>query len=164
MHHTTTHSMYHIGEILRALVYLYIYRNCNLLCRVEWMKEICQIWSRGRHFSPSLTRDKYLKLSSQKRSPSPNLGEYRLVRRSGTTSRGTALLLSCLCMRSYPKTEVLNLFVEKIFAKVQLNTKCYQWPFLVPVPQTVDKPFNSLMKICLTSHNPLWIVLSLLQL
>ena len=64
------------------------------------MKGICNIWSRGRHFSPSLPGDRYLKLSSQKRSPSRNLGEHRLVRRSGTASRGTALLVPCLRTRS----------------------------------------------------------------
>ena len=37
--------------------------------RVEWMKGICHIWSKGRHFSPSMPGDRYLKLSSQKRSP-----------------------------------------------------------------------------------------------
>ena len=54
---------------------------------------ICLIWSRGRHFSPSLPGNRYLKLSSQKRSPGRNLGEHRLVRRSGTASRGTVLLV-----------------------------------------------------------------------
>ena len=29
------------------------------------MKRICLIWSRGRHFSPSLPGDRYLKLSSK---------------------------------------------------------------------------------------------------
>ena len=33
----------------------------------------------------------------QKRSPGRNLGEHRLVRRSGATSRGTALILLYLC-------------------------------------------------------------------
>ena len=67
--------------------------------RVKWMKGICHMWSRGRHFSPSMPGDRYLNLSSQKRSPGRNLGEHRLVRRSGTTSRGTALLVFCLRMR-----------------------------------------------------------------
>ena len=72
-----------------------------------WMKGICHIWSRGRHFSPSMPGDRYLKLSSQKRSPGRNLGEHRLVRRSGTASRSTALLVFCLRMRSFPITEVV---------------------------------------------------------
>ena len=29
------------------------------------MKGICHIWSRGRHFSPSLPGDRYLKLDSK---------------------------------------------------------------------------------------------------
>ena len=72
------------------------------------MKGICHIWSRGRHFSPSLPGDRYLKLSSQKRSPGRNLGEHRLVRRSGTASRGTALLGFYL-----RRTEALTIFVGK---------------------------------------------------
>ena len=58
----------------------------------EWMKGICHVSSRGRRFSPSLHGDRCLKLSSRRRSPSRNLGEHRLVRPSGTTSRGTAFL------------------------------------------------------------------------
>ena len=33
--------------------------------RPEWMKGICHKWSRGRHFSPSLPGDRYLKLGSK---------------------------------------------------------------------------------------------------
>ena len=69
------------------------------------MKGICHIWSRGRHFSPSMPGDRYLKLSPQKRPPGRNLGEHRLVRRSGTTSRGTALLVFGLRMRSFLRTK-----------------------------------------------------------
>ena len=62
------------------------------------MKGICHIWSRGRHFSPSLPGDRYLILGSpQKRPPGRNLGEHRLVRRSGATSRGTVLIFCFLC-------------------------------------------------------------------
>ena len=81
--------------------------------RVEWMKGICHLWSRGRHFSPSLPGNRYLKLSSQKRSPGRNLGEHRLVRRSGTASRGTAILVVCLRMRSVPGTEVFTVILGK---------------------------------------------------
>ena len=59
------------------------------------------MWSRGRHFSPSLPGDRYRKLSSQKRSPGRNLEEHRLVRRSGTVSRGSALLVFSLRMRRH---------------------------------------------------------------
>ena len=80
------------------------------------MKGICHIWSRGRHFSPSLPAgdDRYLKLSPPKRSPGRNLGEHCLVRRSGTASRGTALLVFNLRMRNFPRTEVLIICMEKI--------------------------------------------------
>ena len=79
------------------------------------MKGICHIWSRGRLISPSLPvgDDWYLNLSSQKRSPGRNLGEHRSVRRSGTASRGTALLVFGLRMRSFPGTEVLTIFLGR---------------------------------------------------
>ena len=74
----------------------------------EWMKGICHTWSRGRHFSPSLPGDRYLNLGSpKKRPPGRNLGEHRSVRRSGTTSRGTALLEFCLRMRRSLKLKSL---------------------------------------------------------
>ena len=82
--------------------------------RAEWMKGICHLWSRGRHFSPSLPGDRYLNLSSpQKRPPGRNLGEHRSVRRSGTASRGTAFLAFCLRMRRFLKTQVLTIFMEQ---------------------------------------------------
>ena len=81
----------------------------------EWMKGMCHIWSRGRHFSPSMPGDRYLKLSPQKRPPGRNLGEHRLVRRSGTTSRGTALLVFGLRMRSFPRTKVRTICEGKTY-------------------------------------------------
>ena len=71
------------------------------------MKGICHIWSRGRLISPSLPvgDDWHLNLSSQKRSPGRNLGENRSVRRSGTTSRSTVVLVFSSRMRSFPRTE-----------------------------------------------------------
>ena len=82
---------------------------------VEWMKGICQIWSRGRLISPSMPvgDDWYLNLNSQKRPPGRNLGEHRLVRRSGTTSRSTVVLVFCLRMRSFPITEVPTIFMGR---------------------------------------------------
>ena len=66
------------------------------------MNGICLIWSRGRLISPSLLigDNRYLNLSSQKRPTGRNLGGNRSVRRSGTTSRGTVVLVFCLRMRS----------------------------------------------------------------
>ena len=77
------------------------------------MSGICLIWSRGRLISPSLPigDDGYLNLSSQKRPPGRNLGEHRLVRRSGTTSRGTVVLVFCWRMRRFLLTLVLTIFV-----------------------------------------------------
>ena len=66
------------------------------------MNGICLIWSRGRLISPSLPvgDDRYLNLNSQKRPTGRNLGGNRSVRRSGTTSRGTVVLVFCLRMPS----------------------------------------------------------------
>ena len=79
------------------------------------MKGICHIWSRGRLISPSMPvgDDWYLNLNSQKRPPGRNLGEHRLVRRSGTTSRGTVVFVFCLRMRSFPRTEVPTIFMGR---------------------------------------------------
>ena len=79
------------------------------------MKGICHIWSRGRLISPSMPvgDDWYLNLDSQKRLPGRNLGEHRLVRRSGATSRGTVVLVFCLRMRSFPRTEVSTIFMGR---------------------------------------------------
>ena len=81
------------------------------------MKGICHIWSRGRLISPSMPvgDDWYLNLNSQKRPPGRNLGEHRLVRRSGATSRGTVVLVFCLRMRSFLRTEVPTIFMGKKF-------------------------------------------------
>ena len=83
--------------------------------RVEWMKGICHLWSRGRLISPSMPvgDDWYLNLNSKKRPPGRNLGEHRSVRRSGTTSRGTVVLEFCLRMRSFLKIEVHTRFLGK---------------------------------------------------
>ena len=82
---------------------------------VEWMKGICHIWSRGRLISPSMPvgDDWYLNLNLQKRPPGRNLGEHRLVRRSGTTSRSTVVLVFCLRMRSFPRTEFPTIFMGR---------------------------------------------------
>ena len=79
------------------------------------MKGICHIWSRGRLISPSMLvgDDWYLNLNSQKRPPGRNLGEHRLVRSSGTTSRGTVVLVFCLRMRSFIRTEVPTIFMGR---------------------------------------------------
>ena len=45
--------------------FLYIQKLLLTNNRSEWMKGICHIWSRGRHFSPSLPGDRYLNLGSK---------------------------------------------------------------------------------------------------
>ena len=84
------------------------------------MNGICLRWSRGRLISPSLPigDDRYLNLSSQKRPTGRNLGGNRLVRRSGTASRGTVVLIFCLRMRTFPKAEVTTICPSIIFEEV----------------------------------------------
>ena len=98
----STHLSVLHGENIQKTV-LYIQKLVQSMSRAEWMNGICLIWSRGRLISPSLPvgDDRYLNLSSQKRPPGRNLGEHRLVRRSGTTSRGTVVLVFCLRMRRF---------------------------------------------------------------
>ena len=65
--------------------------------RTDWMKGICLMWSRGRHFSPSLPGDRYLKLGSK----SDHRAEI-----SGNVVRYGALAFS-LRMRSFLKLNFL---------------------------------------------------------
>ncbi|KAK2568514.1 Protocadherin Fat 1 [Acropora cervicornis] len=76
-------------NLTRGTYYLIAMKLLLFMIRVEWMKGICHLWSRGRLISPSLPvgDDWYLNLSSQKRPTGRNLGGNRLVRRSGATSR-----------------------------------------------------------------------------
>ena len=46
---------------------------------------------------------------------------FRLVRRSGTTFRGTVVLVFILRMRSFPGNEILTRLAEKVSAQSQLN-------------------------------------------
>ena len=52
------------------------------------------------------------------RSPGRNVGEHPLVRRSGTTARGTAVLAFILRMRSFPINEILTVLVENCLHRV----------------------------------------------
>ena len=84
-----------------------VYRNwCYKWIELSGWNGICLTWSRDRFISPSLPvgDDGYLNLSSQKRPT----GRNHLVRRSGTTARGTVVLLFCLRMRKFPLTLVLT--------------------------------------------------------
>ena len=67
--------------------------------------------------------DRYLNLSSQKRPTGRNLGGNRLVRRSGTASRGTVVLIFCLRMRTFPKAEVTTICPTKMFEGLN-TTRC----------------------------------------
>ena len=99
--------------------------------RAEWMKGICHTWSRGRLISPSLPvgDDWYLNLSSQKRPTGRNLGGNRSVRRSGTASRGTVVLVFLLRMRSSLELKFLPYSWETISALGQVVFFFYQWQY-----------------------------------
>ena len=91
----------------------------KLNLKPSWVNErACHMWSGERHFSPSLPGDRYLKLSSEKRSPGRNLREHRLVRRSGTT-----FLVFSLRMRSFP--EFLAMWVGKHIRVGSTNYKSF---------------------------------------
>ena len=91
------------------------------------MNGICLIWSRGRLISPSLPvgDDGYLNRCSQKRPTGRKLGGNRSVRRSGTTSRGTVILVFCLRMGRFSLTLVLTIIVGM---KSRKNSRqCSRW-------------------------------------
>ena len=82
------------------------------------MKGICHKWSRGRRFSSwRQVSESWL----QNRSPSHNLREHRLVRRSGATSFSSFLCkksvlgtLSCADANALEKTEKWQFSFHKI--------------------------------------------------
>ena len=96
------------------------------------MNGICLIWSRGRLISPSLPvgDDGYLNRSSQKRPTGRKLGGNRSVRRSGTTSRGTVILVFCLRMGRFSLTLVFTIIVGM---KSRKNSRQCSRHLLVPV-------------------------------
>ena len=55
---------YHMEEIT-GNTFIYIKKWLVIRNWTEWMKGICHVWSRGRHFSPSMPGDRYLKLGSK---------------------------------------------------------------------------------------------------
>ena len=97
MLYISTHLSVPHGENIQKTV-LYIQKLVLSMSRAEWMNGICLVWSRGRLISPSLPvgDDRHLNLSSLKRPAGRNLGGNRLVRRPGTTSRGTVVSVFCL--------------------------------------------------------------------
>ena len=90
---------------------LYIWELLPILYRAEWTKGFCHVWSRGRHFSPSLPGDRYLKLISK--------SDLR-AEISGSIVRYDALA---------PRPEVLLLwyFVGACAATLELKFLPYSW-------------------------------------
>ena len=102
-------------------------KKANNIIRLAWisttlngrMKGI-----RGRLISPSMPvgYDWCLNLNSQKQPRGRNIGEHRLVRRSITISRGTVVLVFCLHIRSFPRTDVPTIFMARNICVGQLKT------------------------------------------
>ena len=63
-HHTKTYVSVPLGRKNRRNL-IYIWKLLITTNWTKWMKGICHIWSRGRHFSPSLPGDRYLNLGSK---------------------------------------------------------------------------------------------------
>ena len=101
-----------------------MYVKKSLIFRVEWMKGICHMWSRGRHFflslPPCLVTGSW-NLTHQSNHPGRNFGKHRSVRRSGTTSRSTACSVSGLRMRSFPEHNFLPYARENYRRKVNYS-------------------------------------------
>ena len=120
------------------------------------MKGICHIWSRGRLISSSMPvgDDWCLNLSSQKRHPGRNLGEHRLVRRSGATSRDTVVLIFCLRIRSFPRTDVPTIFMGRSrFCKLQ-SRKITVVKFTYPMDQGGHFRLSPIMALATYEKSP----------
>ena len=118
----------------------------NIRNRTEWMKGVCHRWSRGRYFSPSLPGDRYLKLSSQKRSAGQIAGY--IVWYDALEPRPDRVLLFyifCLRMFSYNSVNFLSYSWEKISALGQVNV----YKSLLMAVQHLDVTFSSLLINCL---------------
>ena len=124
----------------------------NIRNRTEWMKGVCHRWSGGRYFSPSLPGDRYLKLSSQKRSAGQIAGY--IVSYDALEPRPDRVLLFyifCLRMFSYNSVNFLSYSWEKISALGQVNV----YKSLLMAVQHLDVTFSSLLINCLR-YLPFW--------
>ena len=110
---------YHIEKISRRLFYIDRNWYCLWIELSGWMGSV--LYGLGADLSlpvclsvtigMSTLKIKLNNLRSQKRPTERGLGGNRLVRRSGTTSRGTVVLVFCLRMRRYSLTLALTIFV-----------------------------------------------------
>ena len=117
--------VYHVDKKMRTM--LNIIRNWyNIPIEgdiASRKKGICHIWSRGRHFSPSLpdalVLHRYLKTSVQSDLRAEISGSIVKVQRSGASSRGTAAGSHFHCL--------IFAFDEQV-TKCLPDTKCKQKP------------------------------------
>ena len=110
---------YHMEKISRRLFYIYrIWYHLWVELR-GWMGSVSHGLGADLSLPPCLSVTTGILahngegrcLSSQKRPTGRNLGGNRLVRCSGTTSRGNVVLVFCLRMRRFSLTLVLTIFV-----------------------------------------------------
>ena len=89
------------------------------------MKGICHVWSRGRHFSPSLPGDRYLKLASKSDLRAEISGS--IVRYNALAPRPEVLFswyFICACAYSL-KLKSHHILGKIISRSDDINTFCY---------------------------------------
>ena len=103
-----------------------------------WMKGICLIWSRGRHFSPSLPDRGPTGIWNLAHSISDPRAEISgilvMVRRSSPTSRGTTYWFQYFC---FPTSRVFLLRMCKLSERLFKSEKGQIW--LVSFPDILPK-------------------------
>ena len=125
------------------------------------MKGICHKRSRGRHFSPSMPGDRYLKLGSQKRSPGRNLSG-NIVRYDALAPRPEVLLywyFVCACAVSL-EAKFLPYSWGKYWDRFNwiedVVNVIYSCQFLEKVDQTFSALFKLLTKIDQRKNGERW--------
>ena len=114
IHCTKTHLYVPHGR-KKCYAYVYIEIATNKK-RAEWMKGICHMWSRGRHFSPSLPGDRYLNLGSKsdhRAEISGNIVWYDALAPSPEVVRSFSCIyansvLSFVYKRNFPETDSIK--------------------------------------------------------
>ena len=109
----------------------------------QWTKGICHLWSRGRHFTPFLPGDRYLKLCSK----SDLRAEISGSRRKGFVTYGLGADISlppCLA------TGIWN-FAPKATSGPEISGSIFRFDALAPRPEVLR--FISFMLIQCSGHS-----------
>ena len=116
------------------------------------MKGICQVWCRGRHFSPSLPGDRYLKHGSKSDLRAEISGS--IVRYDALAPRPEVLCswyFICVCADSL-KLKSYHILGKIISRSVDINTFCYILVSTLQHPSslTINNYFGRLLfrRIC----------------